>query len=501
MGIGVAVAFGFDGRVLGFGVVGSAGAASSGGSADLGAAGTFTFGVAGASPGALAGVGGGGGTPCCASRLAVRRTAPSGESERSLSICVKVGTSGRAANLLQEPRRQRKARLRPTQGKCERSRKFMHLHHLPPGPRTWAEIDPAALLHNARTLREHVCGEPARDVGIIAVVKADAYGHGLPHVVPVLAQIVERFGVANLAEALLVRALAPAQPILLLSPAAPDERAEILANGFVPMVSSSDEAAAYSQLSRQGRSAIHLKLDTGMGRMGLWHEEAVTVVREIRALHGVEITGIATHLPSADEDDAYTREQLELFGGIVRTLQEEEGLGHARVHALNSAGAIAFPEHAGDFIRAGLALYGSSPRPEFQAKLQPALTWKTLVTLVREVPAGRTVSYGRTFTTRRRSRLATLAVGYADGFRRTLSGRDAEVLIRGRRCPVVGRVTMDQVVVDATSVEDLEAGEEVVLLGRQDGEEISARELADKAGTIAWEIFTGLGNRVLRKVI
>jgi len=361
-----------------------------------------------------------------------------------------------------------------------------HSHQSP--HRTWAEIDGSALAANARTIREHTRAD------LIAVVKANAYGHGVAQVVPALVAEAAMFGVANVDEAHAVRALAPQTPVLLLSPAAPGERAEVVASGFIPMVSSVDEAAAYSQLSRTARAPIHLKLDTGMGRIGLWHEDAIEAVREIRGLHGVEITGLASHFPSADEDAAFTREQIALFHRVAKILREEEGLSHARLHVCNSAGAIAFPEMAGDLVRIGLALYGSSPIADFQPKLRVPLTWKTQVTLVRDVPAGRTVSYGRTFTTQRPSRLASLAVGYADGYQRHLSNRDAEVLIRGRRCPVRGRVTMDQIVADVTALDSCEPGDEVTLLGA----ELPAAELAQKAGTIPWEIFTGLGPRVAR---
>jgi alanine racemase len=359
-------------------------------------------------------------------------------------------------------------------------------HHSP--KRTWAEIDGAALAANAQTLKQHT------GAGLIAVVKANAYGHEPALVVPALAPHAEMFGVANIGEALTVQALAPGTPVLLLGPAVPEERADVIAKGVIPMVSSVDEAAAYSLLSRTAQTPIHLKLDTGMGRIGLWHEDAIAAVREIHALRGVKITGIASHLPVADEDADFTREQLRVFHAIAKTLREEEGLTHAKVHVCNSAGAIAFPEAAGDLIRVGLALYGSSPIAEFQPKLRVPLTWKTRVSLVREVPAGRSVSYGRTFVTQRSSRLATIAIGYADGYRRHLSHQSAEVIIRGQRCPVLGRVTMDQIVVDATALETCQAGDEVTLLGV----ELLSAELAEKAGTIPWDIFTGIGTRVVR---
>jgi alanine racemase len=363
----------------------------------------------------------------------------------------------------------------------------MTRHHL---PRNWAELDPNALEHNVAAFQAQVGDK----VGIIAVVKANAYGHGVALAVPALAPRVAMFAVANLTEALEVRALAPKHPILLLSPAAPDERAEIEANGFIPMISSAEEAAAYSQLSRTRRAPVHLKVDTGMGRMGVWHTDAVAAVREMRALHGIEITGIATHLPVADEDEAFTRCQLDLFHRIARTLQEEEGLAHAKIHVCNSAGSIVFPQLAGDFIRLGLGMYGSSPIPSFQSRLRAALTWKARVTLVRDVDVGCGISYGRTFITPKPMRIATLAVGYADGYQRHLSNRSAEVIIHGKKCAVLGRVTMDQILADVSALDDCTAGDEAILMN----DEIPAHELAAKAGTIAWEIYTGIGRRVER---
>ena len=168
------------------------------------------------------------------------------------------------------------------------------------------------------------------------------------------------------------------------------------------------------------------------------------------------------------------------------------------MHVENSAGIIAFPAQAEDMVRAGLMLYGSAPRPEFQPRLRAVMTWKTRITLLRTAPADHGISYGRTFRPAQPTRVATLAVGYADGYQRHLSGRGAHVLIRGVRCLVLGRVTMDQIIADVTALPALEIGEEVVLIGRQGSEEILAAELATKAGTIAWEIFTGIGWRVER---
>jgi alanine racemase len=359
--------------------------------------------------------------------------------------------------------------------------------------RCWAEIDLTALRHNAATVRAQV--GPA--VRVMAVVKANAYGHGVGPVARALADRVEMFGVANVTEAEELRRHVAATPVFILGPALPDERVRIVAARFIPTISTVEEARAYAALAGAGALPVHLKLDTGMGRIGIWENEAVAVTREIQAIAGVTITGLASHLPVADEDDVFTREQLAHFHRTVEVLREL-GLQQPLVHVGNSAGIIGYPAQAGDMVRAGLMLYGSAPLAEFQPRLQAVMTWKTRITLVRDVPAGHGISYGRTFISPAPMRVATLAVGYADGYQRHLSNRGADVLIHGRRCAVLGRVTMDQIMVDVTTLPGIEVGEEVVLLGRQGEEEIFAAELAQKSGTIPWEIFTGVGRRVER---
>jgi len=362
--------------------------------------------------------------------------------------------------------------------------------------RCWAEIDLAALRHNVATVRAQL----ASGVGLMAVVKANAYGHGVSGVVPALAGNVEMFGVANLAEALEVRRLAPATPVYLLGPALPEEREAIVAAGILPSISNVAEGRAYSAFAGRSPVPVHLVLDTGMGRIGVWEEEAAAVARELAAIPGLALAGLASHFPSADEDPDFTLAQISRFQHLVAQIRASTGL-RPIAHLENSAGIIEFSTAAGDLVRPGLMLYGSSPTPDFQAYLRPVLTWKTRIALIRAVGAGRTVSYGRTFTTPCPMRLATLPVGYADGYQRHLSNRGADVLIRGRRCAVLGRVTMDQIIVDVTALPEVAAGEEVVLLGAQGSEEILAAELAEKAGTIPWEIFTGLGRRVERVFI
>lgn len=359
--------------------------------------------------------------------------------------------------------------------------------------RSWAEIDVDAVRHNVALVRAQV----GPKVKIMGVVKANAYGHGAHLVAPALAPHVDMFGVANINEAEDLRGCVEGTPIFILGPALPDERERIVRGAFIPTVSNLEEARAFNSLASDKPQPIHVKLDTGMGRIGVLETQAQFIIREMQSLPFVKIAGLASHLPVADEDDAYTRDQLARFHREVKELTDL-GLDHPIIHVENSAGILGYPAQAGDMVRAGLMLYGSAPLPDFQPRLRAVMTWKTRITLVRDVPAGHGISYGRTFITPAPMRIATLAVGYADGYQRHLSHRGAEVLIQGRRCPVLGRVTMDQILVDVTPLPAVATGDEVVLLGRQGDEEILAAELAQKAGTIAWEIFTGIGHRVER---
>lgn len=356
--------------------------------------------------------------------------------------------------------------------------------------RCWAEIDCAALRHNAAVARE-LAGPGG---ALLAIVKADGYGHGM---IPVARELaaggdVAFFGVANVSEAARLQDALPGFNITLLSPALADEREEIVARGLRPWISSVDEARAYAQAAGAvGRPApfeVEVKVDTGMGRMGVLEDGLAELLAAIAQMPALRLTGVVTHLPSADEDEAFTRAQLQAFGHLTETVPT------ARRHAQNSAGLIGYARGDCNIVRPGLMLYGSSPIPGFQARLRPVLTLKTHVTLVRDLPAGRGVSYGRTFITPGPMRVGTLAVGYADGYPRRLSNTGAEVLVRGRRCPVLGRITMDQTMIDLSALPGVEPGETATLIG----ESIPAAELAARAGTIPWEIFTGLTARVTR---
>lgn len=359
--------------------------------------------------------------------------------------------------------------------------------------RCWAEIDRAALRHNAKVVRERV-----GSAEMVAVVKANAYGHGLIGVAETLADAAQVFGVANLEEALALRE-SFSHPIVILGPALPGERSTIAERGFIPTISALEEAEDFNRLAHRSPVVINFKIDTGMGRMGVPENQALGALKKVSAFPNIRIHSVSTHLPVSGEDADYTRDQLLRFGEIMKQFRAAVPIDY-KAHVLQSAGLLGFAGHAGhfDMVRAGIVLYGISPLPEFQKVLKPAMTWKTRVALVRDMPKGSSISYGRTFITPRKMQIATLSAGYADGYPWHLSNRNAAVLVRGQRCAVLGRVTMDLMMIDVSKIDDARVGEEVVLMGRDGNEEISCAELAGTAGTIPWEITTRIGARVRR---
>ncbi len=355
--------------------------------------------------------------------------------------------------------------------------------------RCWAEIDRSALHHNLGVVREKV-----GLAEILAVVKANAYGHGLVGVAQAVADEVQLFGVANLEEARALRSAGLSHPVIILGPALPGERATIVEHKFIPTISAIDEAKAFAEI---GPVSINFKVDTGMGRMGVPEPQWLAAFKAVSTLPSLHVHSVSTHMPVSNENADYTRDQLTRFRNVVEKFRAEVP-GDYKAHVLQSAGTLAFNETPHEIVRAGVMLYGISPLPEFQKLLRPAMTWKTAISLIRDMPAGHGISYGRTFITPREMRVATLSAGYADGYPRHASNRDAAVLVRGKRCPLLGRVTMDLMMIDVSQIRGAAVGDEVVLMGRQGDEEISAEELAERAQTITWEIITRIGSRVRR---
>lgn len=356
-------------------------------------------------------------------------------------------------------------------------------------PRAWAEIDLAAMRKNLELARQASGSE------LMVVVKAGAYGHGLEEAARALAaQNIAFFGVANVGEARRIRAAGVETPVYLLGPTWEAEREEIVARGWTACLSSMEEARHFNQLAAVAgkRIQVHLAVDTGMGRGGFLTNQLPGLMDALGKLTHLEIEGVGSHLPSADEDPDFTRRQIATFHEILETLG---GAGRFKWrHLLNSAGLLGYDRGACNLARPGLMLYGISPLPEFQSRLSNVMTLKSRITLLRTLPAGHGVSYGRQFVTTAPTRVATVGIGYGDGYPRHLSGQGAEVWICGRRCPVLGRVTMDQVMVDVTALPDVREGDEVEMFGAN----IPVAEVAAKAGTIVWEIFTGITPRVVR---
>ena len=355
--------------------------------------------------------------------------------------------------------------------------------------RSWAEIDLNALRSNLAFVRARI----APSCGILAVVKANGYGHGTREVVRALAPDTEVFGVANISEAKEVQSTGTERDIMLLSPCLPGERSEAVKARCIVTISSAAEAAAYAA---HGPLNVNFKIDTGMGRVGCWHESALGELKRLVDVPGVTLHSLSTHLPSADDDEAFTSWQLAGFAELVVSLRRIAPT--VRIHSLNSAGILTSAGHEADLVRPGLVLYGVAPVSRWNHELKPALAWKSRVVLTKNLPAGAGVSYGRTYVAQAPLRTAVIAVGYADGFPRQASGNGAAVLIHGKRCPVIGRVTMDQIIVDISALEGVCVGEEVVIIGKQQEESISASELAAQSGTIPWDILTGIGRRVER---
>jgi alanine racemase len=365
--------------------------------------------------------------------------------------------------------------------------------------RCWAEIDLDALERNLRLIRASL----PPHIRYVAVVKADAYGHGLHHAAARLMHAgADLFAVANLTEAAALRELGPGWPVLLLSPLLPEEDRFLADYEVAATISTEDEVARFDAVGRAaGRPvAVHLKIDTGMGRLGVWHERTAALYEKIVAAPHLKLAGVFTHFASPDDDPAFTAEQRRRF---LAALKRCRGLDLASlfVHADNSAGLESI-ETAGPFnaVRVGLLQFGILPHANSllaQVHAEPVLSFHTRVGVVKSLPAGTTISYGRTHTLRRDSTVAIVCAGYGDGLARAMSNR-GQVLIRGQRCPMLGRVTMDQTVVDVTDVPGVASGDEVVLVGRQGDAEISVTEFSQWSDTIPWEVLCSVTKRVPR---
>ena len=367
--------------------------------------------------------------------------------------------------------------------------------------RTWVEIDLSALAANFRAVKAKV-----GDAAVMAVVKADAYGHGVEQVAHTLAQAgADWFGVSNLEEALQLRALGHTLPILILGYTPPQEAAALCRHAVTQALFSPDYAQALSDAAAAAgvRVPVHLKLDCGMNRIGFaLTGEGLRQAAEACRLPGLAVDGVFTHLQSADfggdPDGAVTRGQVDRFLSAVETLQEQ-GIAFRWRHCCNSAGSIAWQGLQLDMVRAGISLYGLAPSPACAGAVaeHPAMQCRTAITMVKDIPAGEAVGYSRTYIAPAPRRVATVCIGYADGYLRAFSNK-ACMLVHGKRAPVIGNVCMDQAMLDVTGIDNVQPGDIATVFGRDGDSFLSLDELADWAGTIHYELACLISRRVPR---
>lgn len=358
---------------------------------------------------------------------------------------------------------------------------------------TRAEIDLETIASNLQVIRRHL-----DDTKIIAVVKADAYGHGVEPVALRLQECgVDGFGVALAEEGIELRQAGVEVPVLILNGVHGDAHRAMIDYRLTPVLYELREARAFQVAARAGeRVAAHLKIDTGMGRLGVPLRELPAFLSALRELPAIHISGVMTHLADAEGDETTTRAQLARF---------EEGLAMIRahgfspdvIHTANTAGALRFSETRGSWARIGIGLYGHSLHSGYESELELAMRLRTEIISIRTIQPGERVGYSGTFTAKRETRVATLALGYGDGLARGLSNR-GHALVRGVRCPIIGNISMDLTGIDVTALPDVDVGEEAVLFGRQGDAVLSLGEVAEAAGILPYEVLTNISRRVPR---
>ena len=369
---------------------------------------------------------------------------------------------------------------------------------------TRAEIDLTAFRHNLQNLRKYL--DP--QTRIMAIVKADAYGHGAVS----CARIAVESGAANylgagvIEEGIELRENGLNAPILILGSIFPDEAEDLVRHNLATILCTQPLAQALSkEAEKQDKTvSVHIKVDTGMNRLGISPENLPTLLDQVRNLKNLKIEALSTHFSSADDEDlSVTQTQLEKFQTALTILQKE-GVHTPIVHCANTSALFKFPESHFNMVRPGLILYGVLPSPSLRPVIdqgenpfQPVMQWKSQIILLKPIAKNQPVSYSGSFTTQRDSLIATLPIGYADGLHRMLSNK-MDVLIRGRRAPQVGNICMDMILIDVTDIPDVQAGDEVVIFGRQGDEMISVEELAVKGKTIPYEILCSVSKRVPR---
>lgn len=370
---------------------------------------------------------------------------------------------------------------------------------------TRAEIDLQAFRHNLLNLRKYLNPQTQ----IMAVVKADAYGHGaVPCAHMAVKNGADYLGVAVIEEGIELRESGLNSPVLILASIFPEEAEDLVKHNLATILCTDSLANTLSKeaVKQNKVASVHIKVDTGMNRLGISPEKLPTLLDKIVSLKNLKIEAISTHLSSADdEDDSITLAQLEKFHKCLDILQKK-GIHTPLVHSANTSGLFKFPESRFNMVRPGIILYGALPSPSLQPIIdqeknlqpfQPVMQWKTQVILVKSIAKDQPVSYSGSFTTQRESLIATLPIGYADGLHRILSNK-MDVLIRGQRVPQVGNICMDMILIDVTDVPEVQAGDEVVIFGKQGEQVISVEELALNGKTLPYEVLCNVGKRVPR---
>ena len=363
--------------------------------------------------------------------------------------------------------------------------------------RCWAEIDLSAFERNLK----HIQAALPTGVRYMSVVKADAYGHGMPQMVRRLMQCgIDYFAVANVCEAAEIRHMGEGWPILILGPLLPEEERYLVDYDLIGTVSTINEAERLNRIGEERgiEVKVHLKIDTGMGRLGVWHEDAIRLVEIIRHLPRLILKGIYTHFSSADSDLGFTQLQRERFLNLLKHLDTDSLL----IHADNSASLGSLSDGSPfNAVRVGLLQLGIQPCPDSilgNVEVEPVFSFHTRIGIVKDLPKGSYISYGRSFCLVRDSKVAVLTAGYADGIPIALSNVGS-VLIDGQHCPIIGRVTMDQTIVDITDLErSVQSGDRATLIGREKEVEITTSAFSTKAGTIPWETLCSITKRVER---
>jgi alanine racemase len=366
--------------------------------------------------------------------------------------------------------------------------------------KTWAEIDLGAVRGNVRRIRKAL----GRRVKLLAVVKSDAYGHGMSRISRAALEAgVSWLGVSNIYEALKLRKAFPDARILILSAGMVGHARAIVRHNVIPVVCSKEVLEALSRAAvKSGKVLdIHVIVDTGMGRIGVWCERAMDFIEVAAKMKGIHLQGVCSHFACAGEgDQRFTRLQLKRFRQLLAECKRTR-INIPLVHIANSGAILSMTSSEFNLARVGITMYGVYPSGEVVRSIpvRPALTLKTRICFLKNVPRGRSISYCRSYVTDKNTLIATVPIGYGDGYCRLLSNR-GRVLVRGRLAPIIGNITMDQMMIDVNHIPDVQVGDEVVLIGRQGGEEISVNELADLIGSIPYDVMCALGKQVQHRV-